>query len=34
LSDDSLYEAAPVGRSSDGLSARDHDATLYGRSGQ
>jgi prevent-host-death family protein len=33
LSDDSLYQAPPVGRSSDGLAARDHDITLYGRGG-
>jgi prevent-host-death family protein len=26
---DSLYKAAPVGRSSDGLSAADHDSVLY-----
>ncbi|MDD2708602.1 MAG: hypothetical protein PHV34_11385 [Verrucomicrobiae bacterium] len=29
LESDSLYHAQPVGRSSDGASASDHDATLY-----
>ena len=28
---DSLYHAKPVGRSSDGRSAADHDAVLYGQ---
>lgn len=31
LSEDPLYQARGVGRSSDGLTARDHDALLYGR---
>jgi prevent-host-death family protein len=30
LADEPLYRAAAVGRSRDGLSARDHDAVLYG----
>jgi len=30
LEDDPLYEAPAVGRSSDGLTAADHDASLYG----
>ena len=29
--DDPLYDAPAVGRSSDGLTATDHDAVLYGR---
>ena len=29
LENDSLYRAAPVGRSRDGRSASDHDAVLY-----
>jgi len=28
---DSLYHAKPVGRSTDGRSATDHDLVLYGR---
>ena len=31
LSDDSLYQAEPVGRSTDGRTAADHDAILYRR---
>lgn len=31
LADDPLYGASAVGRSTDGRSARDHDAVLYGR---
>ena len=31
LADDTLYRARAVGRSSDGRSAADHDALLYGR---
>jgi prevent-host-death family protein len=31
LADDTLYRALAVGRSSDGRSAVDHDALLYGR---
>lgn len=31
LADDSLYRAPAVGRSSDGRTAADHDAVLYGR---
>ncbi|MBI4264250.1 MAG: hypothetical protein HY657_07730 [Acidobacteria bacterium] len=31
LEDDPLYRAPAVGRSSDGRTAADHDATLYGR---
>jgi prevent-host-death family protein len=34
LSEDPLYQAPPVGRSSDGLTARDHDIVLYGRCGR
>ena len=34
LSEDPLYQASPVGRSSDGLTARDHDIVLYGRGGR
>ena len=30
LESDSLYRARPVGRSKDGLSAAEHDRTLYG----
>lgn len=29
LSDDSLYRAAPVGRSTDGASSEDHDRSAY-----
>ncbi len=29
--EDSLYRAKPLGRSSDGRSAAEHDALLYGR---
>lgn len=32
LADDPLYRAEPLGRSTDGRSAADHDALLYGRS--
>ena len=31
LVDDPLYRAQPVGRSTDGQTAADHDALLYGR---
>ena len=31
LGDDPLYRAEPVGRSSDGRSAAEHDAVLYRR---
>ncbi len=31
LDEDSLYRAPAVGKSRDGLSARDHDAVLYGK---
>jgi prevent-host-death family protein len=31
LADDPLYRAEPLGRSSDGRSAEEHDAVLYGR---
>lgn len=31
LAEDPLYGAAAVGRSTDGLSAAEHDAVLYGR---
>jgi len=31
VTDDPLYRAPAVGRSSDGRAARDHDAILYGR---
>jgi antitoxin (DNA-binding transcriptional repressor) of toxin-antitoxin stability system len=31
LENDSLYRAPALGRSRDGLSARDHDAVLYGK---
>ena len=31
LADDPLYRATAVGTSSDGRTAADHDATLYGR---
>jgi antitoxin (DNA-binding transcriptional repressor) of toxin-antitoxin stability system len=31
LTDDPLYRAKPLGRSTDGLSAADHDAVLYRR---
>ena len=31
LTDDPLYRAAAVGRSSDGRTGADHDALLYGR---
>jgi antitoxin (DNA-binding transcriptional repressor) of toxin-antitoxin stability system len=31
LKDDPLYHAQAVGRSTDGRSAADHDAMLYGR---
>lgn len=31
LEADPLYRAPPVGRSADGRTAADHDATLYGR---
>lgn len=31
LTDDPLYRAQAVGRSSDGQTAADHDAVLYGR---
>jgi len=31
LADDPLFGAEAVGKSSDGLSSRDHDGVLYGR---
>ena len=31
LAKEPLFQAKPVGRSSDGRSAADHDLTLYGR---
>jgi antitoxin (DNA-binding transcriptional repressor) of toxin-antitoxin stability system len=31
LKDDPLYRARPLGRSTDGLSAADHDRLLYGK---
>ena len=31
LADDPLYRARPVGRSSDGRTAAEHDSLLYGR---
>ena len=31
LGEESLYRAAPVGRSGDGRTSADHDALLYGR---
>jgi len=31
LADDSLYHAPALGKSRDGLSARDHDDVLYGQ---
>ena len=31
LEDDPLYRAKPLGRSSDGRTAADHDRLLYGR---
>jgi antitoxin (DNA-binding transcriptional repressor) of toxin-antitoxin stability system len=31
LKSDPLYRAKPVGKSSDGLTAADHDAALYGK---
>jgi antitoxin (DNA-binding transcriptional repressor) of toxin-antitoxin stability system len=34
LEDDPLYEAEAVGRSTDGLTAADHDQVLYGKSGR
>lgn len=34
LSEDPLYQAPPVGRSSDGLTACDHDIVLYGTGGR
>ena len=33
LEDDPIYRAEPVGRSTDGLSSRDHDRILYGAKG-
>lgn len=32
LADEALYHAGPVGSSTDGRSAADHDAVLYGES--
>jgi len=32
LEDDPLYQAEPLGRSADGLTADDHDKVLYGQS--
>ncbi|CAB1083500.1 hypothetical protein D1AOALGA4SA_11062 [Olavius algarvensis Delta 1 endosymbiont] len=34
LSDDPIYRATAIGRSSDGLTSVDHDSTLYGKNGQ
>jgi prevent-host-death family protein len=34
LEDDPLYEAEAVGRSTDGMTAADHDQILYGKSGR
>ena len=31
VAEDSLYRAPALGKSRDGLSARDHDAVLYGK---
>ncbi len=31
LEDEPLYEAGPVGRSTDGSTAADHDRAIYGR---
>jgi antitoxin (DNA-binding transcriptional repressor) of toxin-antitoxin stability system len=31
VEEDSLYRAPALGKSRDGLSARDHDAVLYGK---
>ena len=31
LAEDSLYESGPIGSSSDGRSAADHDALLYSK---
>ena len=31
VEEDSLYQAPALGKSRDGLSARDHDAVLYGK---
>jgi prevent-host-death family protein len=31
LEDDPLFQAEPVGRSTDGMSSEDHDRVLYGR---
>jgi prevent-host-death family protein len=31
LHEDPLYRSPPSGRSTDGLSSRDHDALLYGK---
>jgi len=31
LKDDPLYQAKPLGRSTDGRRAADHDSVLYGK---
>ena len=33
LSDDPIYRATAIGRSSDGLTSVDHDLILYGKNG-
>jgi prevent-host-death family protein len=34
LSDDPIYRAPAIGRSSDGLTSQDHDLVLYGKNGR
>ena len=34
LSDDPIYRATAIGRSSDGLTSLDHDLILYGKNGR
>jgi len=34
LSDDPIYRAPALGRSSDGLTSQDHDLVLYGKNGR
>ena len=34
LSDDPIYRAPAIGRSSDGLTSRHHDLILYGKNGR
>ena len=34
LSDDPIYRATAIGRSSDGLTSQDHDLILYGKNGR